>query len=63
MLLLIVYNEHFLLYCVLKKLNCDDFVLFLLLLLLWLLLVAFFEKGNGEKKIPSVFLFPVEYIP
>lgn len=34
MLLLIVYNQRFLLYCVLKKLNCDDFVLFLLLLLL-----------------------------
>lgn len=63
MLLLIVYNQGFLLYCVLKKLNCDDFVLFLLLLLLWLLLVAFFEKSNGEKKIPSVLLFPVEYIP
>lgn len=41
MLLLIVYNEHFLLYCVLKKLNCDDFVLFFVVIVVVVIACCF----------------------
>lgn len=55
MLLLIVYNQRFLLYCVLKKLNCDDFVLFFCYCCCGYCLLLSLKKVMVKKKFPPSF--------